>query len=608
MKLRSAVWVLLGLAACGGPQGTEPQGAPAPAPAERKAQSAATPAQLVDRIAANLWEARLRRWPRTATQRGYHQYGHLLEDLSEPAREAWREQTTAWELELATIDPSALDQERRITLAVMRAALRTERQLDICARHRWAIDQLAGLQVSLPNLGRSQPVDTLERSAAYLQRLAGVQALVSQHLDNLRAGLKSGPRAHGGTVERVLAQLDAALAQPLEESPYLEAANRAAALGSTEQDRFRREIAVIVERGVRPAFARYRDFLRNEYLPRARTEAGIGQERNGAACYRATAEYHTTTQLTPQEIHERGLAELERLHGEMNALAERQGHAHWRAYLATLEQDPAQHLATEQALVEHNQALVAKAQAALPRAFGRIPSQDVRVTPLEAYRAADAPAAYYYAAPDDGSRPALYYINTHLPHTRPLYNMEALAYHEAVPGHHLQIAIAQQLEGLPEIRRHARFTAFVEGWALYAELVAAELGLYASPATTLGMYNYQAWRAARLVVDTGMHAMGWSRQQAIDFMSTNLAFPQEEIVNEVDRYILWPGQALAYMVGRMELQSIRQEAEAALGSAFNLRAFHDELLGHGALPLSVLRDVMRAWTSRQGGGGEAAAP
>jgi uncharacterized protein (DUF885 family) len=212
--------------------------------------------------------------------------------------------------------------------------------------------------------------------------------------------------------------------------------------------------------------------------------------------------------------------------------------------MATLKADPAQYLDSREALVKHNEALVARATAALPEAFGMLPAIPVGVIRMEEFREADSPAAYYYEASDDGSRPAYYYINTYQPHTRPLYNMEALAFHEAVPGHHLQISIAQKLQGLPDIRRHGSHTAYVEGWALYAELVAGELGLYSSPATRVGMYNYQAWRAARLVVDTGMHALGWSREDAVRFMKENVALPEEEIANEIDRYITRPGPRL----------------------------------------------------------------
>ena len=248
----------------------------------------------------------------------------------------------------------------------------------------------------------------------------------------------------------------------------------------------------------------------------------------------------------------------------------------------------------EEQLLTLNRDVVAAAKSKMPEFFGRLPETDVIVKPIEAHRAGDAPAAYYNGPPEDGSRPGIYYVNTAAPKTRPLFNLEALAFHEAIPGHHLQIAIAKELPDVHIWRRNAGQTAFVEGWALYAELLADEMGLYSSPLTRFGMYNYQAWRAIRLVVDTGIHAMGWTREQAIDFMANNSAFPKSEVENEIDRYIAWPGQALAYMVGRMEFQRLREKAKAAVPT-MTVSEYHDLVLGRGAVSLTILDENVDAW-------------
>ncbi|MEZ4273254.1 MAG: DUF885 domain-containing protein [Myxococcota bacterium] len=347
----------------------------------------------------------------------------------------------------------------------------------------------------------------------------------------------------------------------------------------------------LIQGSIRPALKNYLEFLTVTYLPKARSEVGVSNNPAGAACYQAQIRYHTDVNKTADEIHRIGIEELARLRSQMLTLAESEGYGSIGDYFAALKEDKSQYVQNRQQLVDHNRALVDKATDALPQAFGILPKAPIEVTPIESFREKDAPAAYYYSAADDGTRPAQYFINTYKPETRPLYNMEALAYHEAVPGHHLQIAIAQALR-MPDIRRHTHFTSYVEGWALYAELVADELGLYSSAATKLGMLNYQAWRAARLVVDTGMHALGWTRQQAIDFMKDKLVLPESEIVNEIDRYIIWPGQALAYMMGRMEIQALRRTVEAKQGSTFDRRKFHDVVLENGAVPLGVLRELV----------------
>ncbi len=569
-------------AACGGPQKQE--SAPAPAPAHP-----------VDDLAAEIWQADLVHDPMGATFLGDRRYDDRLPDLTAAAHDAWRAEQEGFLARLKALDMAGAVDEQRVTRDVLVATLEATLASEVCEHALWDVDQLEGWQVALAELGTYQIVDSQKAAAAYLARLAAMPGLFEQQIDNLTAGLEKGLAAPRIAVDRVIAQLEAMVKAPEADSPFLPAARAATGLSEADKARLVEEVLTMHRTGLVPAWTRYKDFLQTTYLPRARTGVGVEHNPNGAACYAASALRHTGAAIDAKEVHEIGMRELARLHGEMDGIATQLGASGWRALMDKLAQDPSQFLHTRDELLAHNLELVKKAEAALPKAFGRLPPWPCGVKAIEAFRENDAPAAYYYSASDDGSRPAYYYVNTSKPETRPLYNMEALAFHEALPGHHLQISIAQALRDVPEIRRHLYVTAFVEGWALYAELLADELGLYSSPETRFGMLNYQAWRAARLVVDTGMHALGWTREQALGFMMDNLAFPKNEMENEIDRYIIWPGQALAYMTGRMEIQRLRKSAEARLGARFDLKAFHDELLGHGPLPLGVLRQRLETW-------------
>ncbi len=581
--MRRAIFVIFALTACAGP---------------RAAGDGAAPQSDVQAVATAYWEAILRRDPTEATFIGDRRHDAVLPDRSESAELAWHNEVGELRQRLLALPLGEASPEDQLTARVMAVQLESTMRGFVCRRELWNVDQLSGYHLSLTELSSYQGLGDAQAAADYVSRIAHLPSLFDQHIDNLERGLGLGYSAPRHVVTRVLEQLDGLIKTPDAASPFVLAADRAA-LGEPERARLRQDLVALVRTAVRPAWQRYREFLSATYLPKAREVVGVGHNRDGAACYAALVSMYTGAASTAQEIHAAGKKELERLRAEMEGIAKAQGHATLAAYTTALRSAAPQYLGSREALLAHNQKLVERATAALPRAFGKLPPWGVGVKAIETFRENEAPAAYYYSAADDGSRPAYYYVNTAKPETRPLFNMEALAFHEAVPGHHLQIAIAQGLEGLPKIRRHSGFTAFVEGWALYAELLADELGLYSSPDARLGMLNYPAWRATRLVVDTGLHALGWSRQQAIDFMKANLVLPDDEIVNEVDRYITWPGQALAYMLGRMEIQRLRKLAEQRLGPRFDLKAFHDRLLGNGPLPLEILAEVMTAWIDEQ---------
>jgi uncharacterized protein (DUF885 family) len=371
-------------------------------------------------------------------------------------------------------------------------------------------------------------------------------------------------------------------------------------IGRKERNDFQYGLTKAVRDSVRPAFKSYLKFLQTEVLPRARSQElpGIGHLPNGAECYKRLIRLHTSLELSPDELYEIGLREASRIDSETQTLGKKVlGTNSLKETLTRLRTDPSLYFATRDQVEEKAVAALARAKSVIPKWFGRLPKADCVVVRMSSHEEKHSTIAYYRQPAADSSRPGEYYVNTNAPETRPRYEVEALAYHESIPGHHLQIAIAQELEGIPDFRRYGGVTAFIEGWGLYTERLADEMGLYSSDLDRIGVLSYDAWRACRLVVDTGMHARNWTRKQAIEFMLENSALAENNIVNEVDRYITWPAQAVAYKVGQLEILRLRKVAKSRLGDRFDIREFHDALLSNGAVPLEVLRQIIERYVS-----------
>jgi len=364
--------------------------------------------------------------------------------------------------------------------------------------------------------------------------------------------------------------------------------------------RIRNDIEEAIRQSVVPAFENLLMFFKDEYLPACRSDVGIWSLPDGNERYAYTVRHYTTTNLSPDEIHNLGLKELLRIHGEMRAIVDQIGfRGSLQDFIASLRRDRSLYNTSPAELLAGFKKILGKMDEKLPLLFGRLPKAKYGFREIEAFRAEAAPDAYYYRPPEDGSRPAYFYVNTFRPEQRPKYTMEVLAYHEAVPGHHLQLAIQQELTALPKFRRHGGYTAFVEGWALYSEELPKLVGFYKDALSDFGRLSFDAWRAARLVVDTGIHHNRWRRERAIQFFLENTALSELNIASEVDRYIAWPGQALAYKIGQLKISQQRVMAEKALGSRFDIRRFHDELLGDGALALDVLENKMQSWIAKE---------
>jgi prolyl oligopeptidase len=401
-------------------------------------------------------------------------------------------------------------------------------------------------------------------------------------------------------MERVLPQLAELIKPGAEENPFYAAFKRIPeSIPAADRARLQADGKAAIENVVIPAYAKFEKFFRERYVPASRPTDGIWDTPDGLAFYQERARFHTTTNLTPDEIHQIGLKEVARIRAEMdNVIREVGFKGSFSEFLEFLRTDPKFYYKTPDELFRAYAVLAKQIDPELVKLFRKLPRTPYGVRPIPATSAPNTTTAYYQGPAADGSRAGYYYVNLYRPEVRPKYEMEVLTLHEAVPGHHLQISLAQEQTDLPAFRRNAEYTAFVEGWALYTESLGDRIGLYKDPYSRFGQLTYDMWRAVRLVVDTGIHAKHWTRQQAIDYFKANAAKTETDIINEVDRYISWPGQALAYKIGQLRILQLRTEAEQKLGPRFDIRDFHDEVLSNGALPLEVLDRQVKDWIAR----------
>ena len=545
--------------------------------------------------------------PLTATQLGVPGYDHLLPDPSRAGTEAGAARLAALEARLRVIDARALgarDQVNQEVMAHLLWALRTNLEDAI-----WAKDASAGTYISPQSMAFASipgaPLPGADAVAGYLQRLAALPGFFDAVRARYQEEAAAGWRSTEVGIRQAQQQLEGHLARAVAADPMLVPLGESPA--ATPADRGRAEQVILSQ--VRPAMVRLLRALSDDLLPLARPddEVGICHLPGGGEMYRRAVRRQTTTDLDPEEIHQIGLGVLEALEAEWEEVGSRAFGRALRAeeVRARLREDPALRFQDEGQILAVVTAALERAEAARDSFFPAYRIARCVVQPIDPVEAGNAPMAYYRGPSADGTRPGTHFVLTTEPTSRFTYEYEALAFHESTPGHHLQIASAQTLGHLPMYRRHldAEVCAYVEGWGLYAERIADEMGLYTSDMTRLGMLSFDALRASRLVVDSGMHHLGWGRQQAVDFMWRSTATPRSNVDNEIDRYIAWPGQALAYMIGRREIRRLRSAAEARLGALFDVRAFHGAVLSEGAVPLSVLDDVVERWIAAQAGGG-----
>jgi uncharacterized protein (DUF885 family) len=565
------------------------------------------PAAALATLAADYWEAVLDADPLVATAVGDRRHDDRMPDATPAGITASRARAGALLTRLDAVDATALGHADRITASALRESLVGDIAILDADTGAWNVDSLEGIPAGLILVPDYQRVDTPASGRTMVARWQAMGAYVDDHLANLRRSLAGGRVASLPPVDRTIALLDGLLAEPVERWPLcsplaeldaVDATEGPATWTTAERERFATDLRTATETAIRPALERLRAYLADELRPFARpaTTPGLGHVPGGPAAYRDLIRYHTSLDLEPDALHRTGLDEIARIDRELEVLAERVlGTGSLADALERLRSDEDLGFASREEVHASAVTALARAQAATPAFFGRLPRAACEVVPMGPHEEEHGTIAYYRGPAPDGSRPGQFYINLSAPQTRRRYEAEALAYHEAVPGHHLQIAIGQELDGIPEFRRHLGPTAFFEGWGLYTERLAEEMGLYSGDLDRIGVLSFDAWRAARLVVDTGMHALGWSRDAAIAFMTEHTALAANNIANEIDRYIVLPGQALAYKTGQLELLRLRAAAHERLGATFDIRGFHDAVLGEGAIPLATLREVVDGW-------------
>lgn len=513
-----------------------------------------------------------------------------LTDLSPESQQKWEAQEDQWLAALKAIDPATIQSgSLRSTFEILREELATSVERRVCRLELWNVSQMQGWHVNLGYLVTIQPTGTDRARKEAVARWSSLPRYIDQHIANLREGIRLGHTAPKHIVRIVAGQIRQLAAMPVDESPFF-------APAKDDKDRgFQTLFRTVITDQIVPAALKYADFLEKEYLPAAREAIAVSANAGGAPCYAASIRAWSTLPKTPQEVHDLGRREVARINAEMKAIAERSFNtSDVPGLMQRLRTDRRYTFRSREELIDYSKAALERARAAAPQWFGILPKADVRIEPYPAYREKSGAPGEYNSPAEDGSRPGLFYINASQPEKTTRADNESTAFHETIPGHHLQIAIAVERKDNHPLARYIGNSGYSEGWALYAEQLADEMKLFSGDLDRLGMLSSQNWRAARLVVDTGLHALGWTRQQAIDYMLAHTPQSVESATSEVDRYIIMPGQATAYMLGKLEIVAARDEARQKLGEKFDIKRFHDRVLDEGAVPLTYLRAKLSA--------------
>jgi uncharacterized protein (DUF885 family) len=569
-------------------------------PAARSAEPDSSVVRDLQQLFESEWERGLRENPVGASFQGDHRYDDRWPDLAAEALARSHAADRKVLDTLAGIPDDALGTDDRLNRDLFARLYRGEFDAYVWGQRLLPITQMGGIQ-SAHEVAEVLPFGTVRDYENWIARLGGLDTLVDQTIALMREGMQRGLVQPRVIMERVPAQIARQVVADPAASPYYAPFEKMPdSIATSDQARLRTAGRRAIEQDVLPAYARLQKFFNEQYLPACRATVGIWDTPGGPAWYRNRVRWFTTTDLTADEIHEIGLEEVARIRAEMQKVIERVGFkGSFQDFLQFLRTDPQFRHTDPQLLLQAYLAMAKRVDPLLPQYFGRLPRMPYGVRPIPMELAPDTTTAYYQSPSLDGRRAGYYYVNLYKPEERPTYEIPVLTIHEAVPGHHLQIALAQELGEQPQFRRDFEATAFVEGWALYSESLGEEMGFFADPYAKFGQLTYEMWRAVRLVVDTGLHHKHWTREQAIEFFKANAAKTELDIVNEIDRYIAWPGQALAYKIGELRIKQLRAQATQALGPKFDLREFHDVVLGSGAVPLDVLEANVAAWQARK---------
>lgn len=547
----------------------------------------------ITRLADSVYATMLELNPEFGTQSGIA--GATHDGIASNAPAVLRANEARWDLlreAVHGVTPDAVMGRPEWALyAVMRNQLDAELAMRVCREELWTVaSYVNGWQARFTDLALIQPVGSDSLRAQALARARAIPLWLDQEVLNLREGLRLGYSSPKVIVRNVLRQLDDLIATPTRQSPFFSPAQR------DSDAAFGNELAIIIADGIVPAMRRYRTFLEREYLPAAREAIGVSNNPDGAACYAATIRSFATVEMPADSVHEMGLRQMALIEREMREIAARSfnGEA-LETLLPKLQTDRRYTYRTSQEVIDTSQAVIGRAKAVMGEWFGRLPKADMIIQPYPEFRQRAGAPGQYQPAPEDGSRPAIFLINPSNPTRRPRADTETTALHEGIPGHHLQVAIANELEGVHPLVKYSWSSGFGEGWALYAEQLGDEMGVYSGDLARLGTLGSQAFRAARMVVDAGMHMKGWTRERARAYLASRTFLTEHELDGEIDRYISWPGQAPSYMIGRTEILRLREDARTRMGERFDIRQFHDRVLENGTVPLWALGDVVAVW-------------
>jgi uncharacterized protein (DUF885 family) len=572
--------------------------APQPTPAQQ-AQPNANARQLAT-LLNDIWQDKLKHSPEYATTLGDKRYDSELSDLSPRAINDALSRGRDYIARLSAIDTAALNPQDKLSAELMLRSLIEDQEGAQFKEWEMPVNQYSGLQVDLPQLVDHTSFDTADDYDNYVARLSKVPAYFTQTMTNMQSGIDDHRTPPQYLIEKVLTQTQALAAQKPADTPFAQPLKKfPASVGAGDRKRISDAVLDAIATQVLPSYQRFAKFLTYTYIPACRKDPGIWALPDGDAYYAFLVRQSTTTDKTPAEIHQIGLDEVKRDETQLLAIVHQLGFTDLKSFAAALKANPKEHPASADDLVATYKGYIAQMQPRLPELFGRLPKAKLEVVPMPAYLGPNQPQAFYDQGTPDGKRPGNVDINTFNFADRSLADVEAVAYHEGIPGHHLQISIQQELTDLPPFRQQGYYTAYTEGWALYSERLGKEIGFYQDPYSNYGRLEADMWRAIRLVVDTGVHSQHWTRQQMVDYFHDHSTIDETNVQSEVDRYIAWPAQALGYKMGQLKILELRDRAKTALGPKFDLKAFHDVILDSGALPLDILEQQVDAWLASQ---------
>jgi uncharacterized protein (DUF885 family) len=546
------------------------------------------------------WEYVLRTAPEFASILGDRRYNDRLSDVSEKSVRADTAEAKKFLRRFESISTRGFSEQERLNRDLMVRDLRDDIAAARFNRWQMPVNQMGGIHLGSAQLPSMLPFATVKDYDDYIARLRRFPERLDETVANMRKGMAAKLMPPKFLLEKVAEQAQGIADSKGDASPFaIPLKEMPDGLSPEEKERIRAAVLLEIDRAVIPAYERFARFVRDEYAPKGRTDVGVWALPNGAERYAHDVRRLTTTDLSPQEIHEIGLREVARIEGEMLEIAKRLGYTDLRSFNAAIEKNPDLRAKSGDFILEQYRKYIGQMYEKLPQLFGRLPKAQLEVVPVPAFREQAAASASYETGSPDGARPGRVYVNTYEATSRTTLSNESTAYHEGVPGHHMQLSIQQELTDLPPFRQQGGYTAFIEGWALYSERLGKEVGFYQDPYSDYGRLNDEMLRAIRLVVDTGLHHKRWTREQVVAFFRDHSAIDEVEIQSETDRYIVWPGQALAYKLGQLKIVELRERAQRELGAKFDIRAFHDEVLGAGALPMQELERRIDSWIAKR---------